>query len=99
MKYYLYILETLDNTLYCGIARDLLKRFDEHINKKGAKYTKSHPPKKIVYASVFPDKSSAQKEEYRIKHTLKRKEKLDLIEKKSIQTKEILSSLNFKNSR
>ena len=87
MKYYLYIIKTIDDTLYCGIALDVLKRFDEHLNsKKGAKYTKSHKPDKIVYIDSFEDKSSALKEEYRIKKTLSRAEKLALIEENEQKT-------------
>ena len=75
MKYYLYILKTINNTLYCGIARDVLARFQEHITGKGAKYTRSNKPEKIVYVDIFEDKSQAAKEEYRIKNSkhIKRK--------------------------
>ena len=31
MKYYLYILKTVDNTLYCGIAKDVLAKFKEEV--------------------------------------------------------------------
>lgn len=78
MKYYLYILQTQDNTLYCGIARDVQKRFQEHLSGKGAKYTRAHKPVKIVYIKEFESRSEAQKEEYRIKH-LPKEEKLKLI--------------------
>ena len=30
----------MNNTLYCGIARDVLARFNEHKNGTGAKYTR-----------------------------------------------------------
>lgn len=93
MKYYLYILKTIDNTLYCGIARDVLKRFEEHKLGIGAKYTKAHKPKKLVYIDMFEDKSSASKEEYRIKKTLSRKEKLELIEQNKNKTNDILKNL------
>ena len=93
MKFYLYILQTFDNTLYCGIAKDVLARFELHKNKKGAKYTKIHKPKEIVYVDEFCDKSSALKEEYRIKKTLSREQKFDIINKNKEKTKEILNSL------
>lgn len=93
MKFYLYILQTLDDTLYCGIAKDVLARFEAHKNKKGAKYTISHKPKEIVYVEEFENKSSALKEEYRIKKTLSREQKLDIINKNKEKTKEILNSL------
>lgn len=93
MKYYLYILKTVENTLYCGIARDVLARFEEHKNGKGAKYTRSHKPQELVYVDIFDDKSQASKEEYRIKKTLSRTEKLQLIEENKEKTKNILSNL------
>ena len=64
-------MQTQDNTLYCGIARDVQKRFQEHLSGKGAKYTRSHKPVKIVYTKEFESRSEAQKEEYRIKHLSK----------------------------
>ena len=70
----------MDNSLYCGIARNVLARFNEHKAGTGAKYTRSHKPEKLVYVDIFEDKSSASKEEYRIKKTLTRQEKLALIE-------------------
>ena len=96
MKYYLYILKTLDNTLYCGIARDVLARFEEHKKGTGAKYTRSHKPESLVYVDIFEDKSSASKEEYRIKKTLKRNEKLELIKKNKARTQAILEELKIK---
>ncbi len=93
MKFYLYILQTFDNTLYCGIAKDVLARFELHKNKKGAKYTKIHKPKEIVYVDEFCDKSSALKEEYRIKKTLSREQKLDLINENKEKTQKILNFL------
>ena len=92
MKYYVYIIKTVDNTLYCGITNDIKKRYSAHKNKKGAKYTISHPPEKIVYLEIFEDKSAASKEEYRIKKTLNRSQKLDLIKEKEKNTEKLLKN-------
>ena len=93
MKYYLYIIKTLDDKLYCGITTDVFRRFDEHLNSKtGAKYTRAHKPKEIVLVMEFSDKSSALKEEYRIKKTLTREEKLALIEQNEAFTKKFLKN-------
>jgi len=95
MKYYLYIIKTVDDTLYCGIAKDVLKRFDEHKNSKlGAKYTKAHKPEAIVYVDSFEDKSLAAKEEYRIKKTLDRAQKLALIEEYKDRTQKYLKNFH-----
>lgn len=78
-KFYVYMLLTERNTLYCGYTDDVEKRFKEHLSGKGAKYTKANKPVKIVYTKEFDTKSEAQKEEYRIKHKLTKKQKLELI--------------------
>ena len=81
MKYYTYILLTDKNTLYTGICCDLEKRFEEHLSgtkKGGAKYTRAFKPVKFVWHNEFEDKSTAMKEEARIKK-LTRAQKLELI--------------------
>lgn len=79
--YHLYILKCADKTLYTGITVDLDRRIKEHNNSKlGARYTKSRRPVKIVYSKKFRNRSSASKEENRIKK-LAREEKIALIKK------------------
>lgn len=84
-KYYVYILLTENNTLYCGYTNDVEQRFEKHINGTGAKYTKANKPVKILYTKEFQTKSEALKEEYRIKHKLTRKEKLEFINQTAIK--------------
>ena len=79
--YYVYILKCADETLYTGIAVDLGKRIEEHnTSDLGAKYTKYRRPVKLVYSKKFRDRSTASKEEIRIK-ALSREEKLGMINK------------------
>ncbi len=78
MAYFVYILKCLDGSLYTGIATDVARRFDEHKNGTGAKYTRAHPPKKIVHTEKFRNRSRALKREAEIKR-LQRKDKLKLI--------------------
>lgn len=77
-KYYVYIILTKDNNLYCGYTDDVEKRFKAHQEGKGAKYTRAHKPDKILYSASFESKSAAMKEECRIK-SMKREEKLEFI--------------------
>ena len=82
--YHLYILKCADGTLYTGITVDLERRIKEHNSSElGAKYTKSRRPVKIVYSKKFRNRSTASKEELRIK-SLSRKEKLGMIKKQII---------------
>lgn len=76
----MYVLECDDKTLYTGITTDLIRRTEQHnTSLQGAKYTQSRRPVKMVYSCEFPNKSEAQKEEYRIKQ-LTKKEKIKLID-------------------
>jgi putative endonuclease len=79
MPYYLYILKCADKTLYTGITTDLKRRLVEHNSGKlGARYTSSRRPVKIIFSKKFKNRSTASKEEARIKG-LKRGEKLKLV--------------------
>jgi putative endonuclease len=80
--WYVYILECSDGTLYTGITTDLDKRLKTHNNGKGAKYTKTRLPVALKASFESEDRSTASKEEYRIKQ-LTRKEKLKLINEQS----------------
>lgn len=78
-KHFVYILQTERGTLYCGYTDDVEKRFQAHLEGKGAKYTRANKPVKILWQKQFSSKSEALKEEYRIKHKLTREQKLELI--------------------
>ena len=75
---YTYILECKDGSLYTGWTNDLDKRIKAHNDGKGAKYTKTRRPVKLVYFEEFETKEDAMSREYAIKR-LKRTEKLLLI--------------------
>ncbi len=77
---YTYILECADGTLYCGWTNDLEKRLKAHNDGKGAKYTRSRLPVKIVYYEEFETAKEAQRREYQIKK-LKRAEKIKLLKR------------------
>lgn len=73
-----YIIECSDLTYYTGTTNNLEKRIDTHNKKKGAKYTKTRTPVKLMYQCEFETKSLAAKEEWRIKQ-LTRNQKILLI--------------------
>ncbi|MDE7121483.1 MAG: GIY-YIG nuclease family protein [Oscillospiraceae bacterium] len=77
--FYVYILECVDGSLYTGYTTDLQKRIRTHNAGKGAKYTRSRLPVKLVYSEIFQDKSSALRREYAIKQ-FTRAQKLYLIQ-------------------
>ena len=60
-KYYVYIILTVNNKLYCGYTDDVEKRYRLHKEGKGAKFTKANKPFKLVYVKEFDSKQQAQK--------------------------------------
>ena len=85
MHYYTYMIRCEDNSIYTGITNNLEKRTNEHISKKGAKYTKSHNAIKVEIAWKSKDKSLACKLEYQIKR-LTKTQKEDLISGEKLST-------------
>lgn len=79
-RYSVYILRCSDETLYTGISLDPSKRVSEHnTSPKGAKYTRSRRPVKLVYQEGCGTKSDALKREAAIK-------KLSRIQKEALVT-------------
>lgn len=79
---YTYMVECRDGSLYTGWTNHLEKRMKCHNEGKGAKYTKSRLPVRLVFYEIFSTKKEAMQREYAIKR-LKRKDKLALIEGQS----------------
>ncbi len=79
MIWYVYIIECKDNSLYTGITNNLSKRLEVHNSGKGAKYTKTRLPVKLVYKEIYRTKEESLKREREIKK-LKRREKLALFD-------------------
>jgi putative endonuclease len=67
-----------DNTLYCGYTNDVEKRLTKHNAGKGAKYTRTRLPVKLLFVNGYNTKSEAMKDEYAFKQ-LSREKKLELI--------------------
>ena len=65
--WFLYLIECEDGSLYTGIALDPQARFARHLAGKGARYTRSHPPRRLLATLAFPDRSSALKAEHQLK--------------------------------
>lgn len=83
-NHYVYMLECSDGSLYTGYTTNIDKRLDTHNSGKGAKYTRSRLPCKLVYVEVYISKQEAMCREWYIKHRLNRKDKLQLIQHTNI---------------
>lgn len=77
--FYTYIVECNDKSLYTGYTTDVVARIKTHNSGKGAKYTRSRLPVKLVYFEEHETKSEAMSREYAIKK-MTRANKLKLIE-------------------
>ena len=75
--WHVYLLECTDGSLYTGISNQLTARYLAHMQGKGARYTRSHPPKRMIGSLLMPNRSLATMLEYRIKQ-LKPSQKLAL---------------------
>ncbi len=85
MKYYVYIVECSDTSLYTGYSLDVDKRVLQHnFGKRGAKSIKGKLPVKLVYSEMYNTKSQALKREIEIK-SWSRERKLSLINKNKLR--------------
>ena len=62
-----YLIECRGGTLYAGIARDVDRRYRQHLAGKGARYTRMHPPLRLLAALALPSRSEAARAEWRLK--------------------------------
>ncbi len=82
MRYYVYILQCADQTLYTGYTNDLKRRIKEHNESDlGARYTKGRRPVKLIYFEGFQTPGEAMRRELEIK-SWPRKKKLALANNK-----------------
>jgi putative endonuclease len=80
IKWFVYIVECSDKTLYTGITTDIERRIKQHNEGVGAKYTRGRGPVALVKSFERLTKSDALKLEYQIKQ-LSKEEKLNYDEK------------------
>jgi putative endonuclease len=75
---WVYMLRCSDGSLYTGWTNDVERRLGRHQAGKASRYTASRRPVELVLSLPMPDRSSAMREEARIKR-LDRAGKLALI--------------------
>ena len=79
--WFVYIVQCADDTLYTGVAKNVNKRLHEHNHTaRGARYTRSRRPVRLVYNELAVDRSHACRREYAIKQ-FSRQDKIHLIER------------------
>lgn len=81
-RWYLYVLQCRDNTLYTGITNDLQRRVQQHNNGTASRYTRNRLPVALAYQERCLGRSSALRKEYAMKQ-LSKKDKEKYIANKS----------------
>lgn len=76
--WFLYIVECSDGSLYTGVTNDVDRRLAAHNAGRGARYTRSRRPVRLVYLDEQPDRSTALRREHALKR-LTRAEKEELL--------------------
>lgn len=71
--YCVYVLECDNGSYYIGQTENLIKRWNEHISGKGANWTKSHKPVRIVHHEYYKTRKEAVDREQKLKTGFGRK--------------------------
>ena len=75
MNYYVYLLLTKSGKnyiSYVGYTSNLINRLKKHNSSNGAKFTKGRKWK-VIYSKKYNNKSTALKEEYKLKKDYKKR--------------------------
>lgn len=67
VTWYVYLARCADQSLYCGIARNVAARIAAHDAGKGARYTRGRGPLVVLLKRRCPSKGRALRIEYAIK--------------------------------
>ena len=84
-RWYVYMLQCKDGSLYTGITDDIQKRLDAHRSGKGAKYTRGRGPLTLKYLEIYESKGDALRREIVIK-ALKPEKKRAMISPEDISS-------------
>lgn len=74
-SWFLYLIECEDFSIYTGITVDVTARFSAHQKGAGARYTRAHPPKKLLAVVEYSSRSAASQAEYMIKQLTPREKR------------------------
>jgi len=77
-----YLLCCADGSYYCGWTVDLDRRLAMHKRGKGARYTRSRLPVKLVYYEEFACRRDAMRREHQLKKMNRGKKEI-LVERKN----------------
>lgn len=94
----LYVAECADGTYYTGIAKDVEKRIEAHNSGKGAKYTATHGPVKLVFQEPQASYSAALRREYQVK-TLPKERKIRFAQGEKLKRPPRKAKMSFQRNQ
>ncbi|MEX0804043.1 MAG: GIY-YIG nuclease family protein [Candidatus Binatia bacterium] len=62
-KWFVYALECEDGSVYIGQTEDLRQRWQQHYSGKGGRWTKGHPPIRVVHWEALPSRGKSVERE------------------------------------
>ncbi|MFC5741777.1 GIY-YIG nuclease family protein [Dyella tabacisoli] len=83
----LYLIECRDGSYYAGITNHLDARYDAHVAGRGARYTRSHPPLRLIGAKPYADRAAASRAEWEIKRLPKHRKIAFLMQRDAVDDK------------
>ncbi len=95
MGNYIYIVECADGTWYTGWTTDLERRVQTHNSGKGAKYTRSRRPVRLIYSEEFETAVEAQRREYALKRLTRAQKEAIVANQKQGRKKETMNIEQF----
>ena len=66
-SWFLDLLECSGGSYYTGITTDVQARFQAHATGKGARYTRAHPPLRVLGFREYADRAAASRAEWQLK--------------------------------
>lgn len=78
MPYFVYLLLCDNGSYYTGYTSDVPSRFERHRKGHGARYTRMHRPRELVYVETWKTRRAAMAREMQIK-ALTHRRKRDLV--------------------
>ena len=67
-RWFLYLIECSDGSIYTGITVNITARYAAHASGKGARYTRSRPPRRLLAAIDYANRSKASAAEFAVKN-------------------------------
>lgn len=82
----LYLIECRDGSFYAGITNDLAARYQAHVEGRGARYTRSHPPLRLIGSRACENRAAASRAEWAIKQLPRHKKIAYLLQEDAAAT-------------